>query len=216
MACPGNHDYGLAGNFYTEKSQQLYQDYILGELLGIKKAGRSDVKMEDIYPTVDKINGFMFIGVDSVVGNEDDLLHFASGEVGGDQRKKLAAILTDPAHSDMQKIVYFHHHPFYRNLFKKIALELDDAREVMRLLGGRIDFLCFGHKHVADIWPAEHGIDWIMASGQSTERNERYKFQFREVTIDGSDNSVSMVTFRRDEVKFNKAGKVDLRATVEK
>jgi len=198
LACPGNHDYGLAGNIYTEKSQQLYQDYILGDLLGIKKAGRSDVKMEDIYPTVDKINGFLFVGVDSVVGNEDELLHFASGEVGDAQRKKLAAILTDPVHSDKQKVVYFHHHPFYRNILKKIVLELDDAKEVMRILGGRVDVLCFGHKHVSDVWPAEHGIDWIMASGKSTERNDRYKFQFREVTIDGDDNSVSMVTFRRD------------------
>jgi len=198
LACPGNHDYGLAGNFYTEKSQQRFQDYILADLLGIKKAGRSDVKMEKIYPTVDKINGSLFIGVDSVVGNEDELLHFASGEVGKEQRKKLAAILTDPVHSKKQKIVYLHHHPFYRNILKKIVLELDDAKKVMRILGGRVDFLCFGHKHVSDVWPAEHGIDWILASGKSTERNDRYKFQFREVTIDGDDNNVSIVTFRRD------------------
>ena len=198
LACPGNHDYGLAGNFYTEKSQQLFQDYILADLLGIKKAGRSDVKMEKIYPTVDKINGFLFIGVDSVVSNEEELLHFASGEVGNDQRDKLAAILTDPVHSDKRKVVYFHHHPFYRNILKKIVLELDDAKEVMRILGGRVDFLCFGHKHVSDVWPAEHGIDWILASGKSTERNGLYKFQFQEVTIDGDDNNVSMVTFRRD------------------
>ncbi|MBW1759685.1 MAG: metallophosphoesterase, partial [Deltaproteobacteria bacterium] len=68
LACPGNHDYGPAGNIYTEKSQQLFQDYILGELLNIKKAGDSSVTMEDLYPMQKSSEEVLFIGLDSVVG----------------------------------------------------------------------------------------------------------------------------------------------------
>jgi 3',5'-cyclic AMP phosphodiesterase CpdA len=197
LACPGNHDYGPAGNIYTEKSQQLFQDYILGELLNIKKAGDSSVTMEDLYPMQKSSEEVLFIGLDSVVGNEDELLHFASGEVGKPQRKKLTEILLDPSNTGKKIVVYFHHHPFYRHLFKKLTLEMDDAKEVMRILSTRVDFACFGHKHESDIWTAEHGIDWILASGKTTQRNDLYKFQFREVTIDGDDNDVSMITFKK-------------------
>ena len=198
LACPGNHDYGFAGNFYTEKSQKLFQEHILVNLLNIEKAGENGAKMEDLFPMVNLLEEVLFIGIDSVVGNEEELLHFASGEVGKDQRDALAKILIDPAYKNNKKVVYFHHHPFYRNILKKLVLELDDAKKVMRILGRRVDFLCFGHKHYSDIWTAEHGIDWVLASGKTTERNDLYKFQFREVTIDGDDNNVSMITFRKE------------------
>lgn len=197
LACPGNHDYGPAGNIYTEKSQRLFQNFILGDLLNIEKAGDTDVTMEELYPMEKHSADVLFIGLDSVVGNEEELLHFASGEVGKPQRKKLTKILLDPANTSKKIVVYFHHHPFYRNILKKLVLELDDAKDVMRILGGRVDFVCFGHKHVSDIWTAEHGIDSILASGKTTERNDLYKFQFREVTIDGDDNNVSMITFKK-------------------
>ena len=196
LATPGNHDYGLAGNIYTEKSQQLFQDYILGELIDIPKAKQQGIKMEDIYPMVTIEGDVLFIGLDSVVGNEDEFLHFASGEVGKPQRKELVNILKTNANSGKKVVVYFHHHPFYRNLFKKIVLEMDDAKKVLRILAGLVDFVCFGHKHVSDIWTAEHNIDWILGSGKTTERNDQYKFQYREVRIDGDNNEVSMITFK--------------------
>ena len=198
LPCPGNHDYGPCGNLYTARSQKLFQEYILGELVEIKKAGDQAVTMEDLYPLVKDVANVLFIGLDSVVGNDDDLVHFASGEVGVHQRNKLDAILRKPAHAGKKIVVYFHHHPFYRSFIKKIFLELDDAKEVMNMLGRRTDYVCFGHKHDSDIWTGQHGIDWIMASGKTSERNDLYKFQFREVTIDGDDNNVAMVTFKKD------------------
>ena len=39
LACPGNHDYGPAGNIYTERSQRLFQESILVDLLEIKGEG---------------------------------------------------------------------------------------------------------------------------------------------------------------------------------
>ncbi len=196
LAVPGNHDYGPAGNIYTEKSQQLFQDYILGKLLDIPKAKKESIKMEDLYPMVTVEENVLFIGLDSVVGNENEFLHFASGEVGKPQRKELANILKTNAHSGRKVVVYFHHHPFYRNLFKKIVLEMDDAKEVLRILADLADFVCFGHKHESDIWSASHNIDWILASGKTTEKNDQYKFQYREVRIDGETNEVAMITFK--------------------
>jgi 3',5'-cyclic AMP phosphodiesterase CpdA len=193
LATPGNHDYGFAGNIYTEESQQLFQDYILGDLLNITCAKQPHIKMEDLYPMVDIEGDVLFIGLDSVVGNEDEFLHFASGEVGKPQRKKLAIILK--RNPGRKVVVYFHHHPFCRGFLKKFVMEMDDAQQVMRILSGLVDFVCFGHKHEAEAWMAENNIDWMLASGKTPERNDQYKFQYREVQIDENANKVSMITF---------------------
>ncbi|MCK4454669.1 metallophosphoesterase [candidate division WOR-3 bacterium] len=193
LPTPGNHDYGFAGNIYTEKSQQLFQDYILDELIRFPEASQHGIKMEDIYPMVTIVNNVIFIGLDSVVGNENEFLHFASGEVGELQRRRLAIILK--GNTGKKVVVYFHHHPFYRNSVKKFVMEMDDAKEVFRILAGLVDFVCFGHKHVSDTWLAENNIDWMLASGKTPRRNEQYKFQYREVTINKNSDEVAMITF---------------------
>jgi 3',5'-cyclic AMP phosphodiesterase CpdA len=189
----GNHSYGPFGNIYTEESQQLFQDYILDKLIKLPEASRYGTKMEDLYPMVTIKDNVLFVGLDSVVGNENDFLHFASGEVGEIQREKLAIILR--RNPGRKVVVYFHHHPFYRNGFKKFVMEMDDAKEVLRILAGLVDFVCFGHKHEAETWMAENNIDWMLASGKTPERNDNYKFQYREVEIDKDSNKVSMITF---------------------
>ncbi|KAA3606440.1 MAG: hypothetical protein D8M57_16070 [Candidatus Scalindua sp. AMX11] len=194
LASPGNHDYGPMGNFYTEVSQRNFQNYILCELLGNQEAQKAGVKMEDLYPMVTVVDDVIFIGIDSVVGAEDQFMHFASGEVGDEQREKLKDILRSQKDSGKKIVSFFHHHPFNR----KFVLELDDSKEVMKILTGNVDVLCFGHDHKSEVWSSMHNIDWIFASGKSTRRNKNYKFQFREVAIDGDDNNVAMVTFKRD------------------
>ena len=195
LACPGNHDYGYRGNFYTEKSQAYYQEYILADLLNNKDAQKPGVVMEDLYPMVDKIKDVVFIGVDSVVGNEDQALHFASGEVGEEQRGKLAVILEK--NKGKKIVVYFHHHPFCQEKWiHKITHDIDDSREVMRLLSDQIEMLCFGHEHVPERWNGESGIDWILAAGKTSSLNSMDKLQFREIIIDGDESRVSMVSFR--------------------
>jgi 3',5'-cyclic AMP phosphodiesterase CpdA len=195
LACPGNHDYGFRGNVYTEKSQALYQKYILGELLNNEQARDGNVKMEDLYPMVDEINDVLFIGVDSVVGNENQLLHFASGEVGDEQRKTLAKLLAE--HSGKKIVVYFHHHPFCQEKWThKLTHDIDDSRKVMRLLSSQIDMLCFGHEHKPEIWNGESDIDWILAAGKTSSLNKMGKLQFREVIIDGDHNTISTKSFK--------------------
>lgn len=194
LAAPGNHDYGPMGNIYTEESQMNFRKYILCELLDNQKAKESGVKMEHLYPMVNVVDDVIFIGIDSVVGAEDQFMHFASGEVGDDQREELKKILRNNKDSGKKIVTYFHHHPFNR----KFVMELDDSKEVMKILTANVDVLCFGHDHKSEVWSSMHNIDWIFASGKSTRRNKNYKFQYREVTIDGDDNDVSMVTFKRD------------------
>jgi 3',5'-cyclic AMP phosphodiesterase CpdA len=195
LPAPGNHDYGPCGNFYTEESQAYFQKYILKELIGYAPASDPENSMEKLFPMVTSIDDVVFIGLDSVVGKEDVAMHFASGQVGEEQREHLITILTNPDIVFGKKIVvYFHHHPFYR----KIGLEMDDAKQVLRILANKAHFVCFGHKHKSKEWPAESNIDWIFASGKSTELNPNHKFQFREVRINGENSEVAMITFKHE------------------
>ncbi|MCK5313418.1 MAG: metallophosphoesterase [Desulfobacteraceae bacterium] len=194
LAAPGNHDYGPLGNFYTEESQMFFQKYILGELLGHSEASQDGVTMEKLYPMTTSVDNTLFIGIDSVVGAEDELLHFASGEVGINQRNKLQDILHENRNSGKNIVVYFHHHPFNR----KFVMEMDDAKEVLRLLAGKIDILCFGHDHESEAYNDKHNIDWMLASGKSPKRNRNNKFQFREINIEEDGHSVAMVSFTSD------------------
>lgn len=189
LAVPGNHCMGPFGNIYTEESQRYFQYYIIGDLMNMPLAKGEGVTMEDLYPMITIEGDVLFIGLDSVVGNENEFLHFASGEVGEPQRRKLANILR--RNPGRKVVVYFHHHPFCR----KFVMEMDDARQVLRILAGLVDFVCFGHKHVPDIWMADNNIDWMLASGKTPERNDQYKFQYREVKINEDSNEVSMITF---------------------
>ena len=96
LPTPGNHDYGPCGNIYTEESQAYFQKYMLSELIEYEPAGVPGTTMEDLFPMVTTVGEVVFIGLDSVVGKEDAAMHFASGEVGTEQRQKLIDILTDP------------------------------------------------------------------------------------------------------------------------
>lgn len=200
LPVPGNHDHGKFGNFYSKTSRNHFRNFILGDLLGLEVATDNNVKYCDIFPLTTIIDDVLFIGVDSSIGNfNDELAHFASGEVGEKQRNRIGAILTDEQNKDKKKVIYFHHHPFIRgNTLEGYTMELDDAAEVMQLIAGSIDVCCFGHKHKSEIWSSENNIDWVMASGKTTERNSNYKFQYREITINGNDNEVSKLTFSAD------------------
>jgi len=195
LACPGNHDYGTWGVIYKKKSQEYFKRYILCQLLGYPDniSLREDENCFYPHVTQTKDKKAVFIGVDSVLGNlNDELVHLASGEVGRRQRAKLIDILLDDTYKDKQKVVYFHHHLF--DLSR--VTEMDDAKKVFAILNSRSDVVCFGHDHHSKAWSARDNIDWILASGKSTEKNKHHKFQFREVSMDGDCNEVSMVSFR--------------------
>lgn len=188
LACPGNHDYGCRGNIYTEKSQQLFQKMILGELLKIPEAKEDNIELEDMYPLVREINGIRYIGIDSVVANEDQPFHFASGEVGKRQRGFLEKKINIPF--DGKTVVYLHHHPFYH----MVGLQMDDAQDFLKVIRGKAEILCFGHKHVPAVWMSQHEINWIFAASKTTEENENGCYQYREIDFVKGKPLPSMVT----------------------
>lgn len=192
FAVPGNHDYGFAGNVYTEASQRHFQDHILGNLLSNANARKKNVYLEELYPMVEVVDDVLFLGIDSVVGAENEFAHFASGEVGKKQRANIGTILKN--NTGKKVVAYFHHHPFDR----QFVMEMDDAKEVMQLLSGKVDVLCFGHDHKSDTWTSKDNIDCILASGKTTDRNKDYKFEYREVTIDDDAFHVATVIFKKD------------------
>ena len=193
LPCPGNHDYGKWGMFYNSTSPRYFRRHILQDLLGVPGTrGGAKVPLRGLYPMVTTVGKTVFIGLDSVIGNKTELVSFASGEIGKRQLSKLDQILKLGKHKNKTKVVYLHHHPFVSN----ITMELDDARKLMRVLCGRVDFLCFGHKHVSNIWFDRDYIDCVFASRKTPEKNPNHKFQFRHVTINGDSSSVSMVSFK--------------------
>lgn len=191
LAVPGNHDYGPLGNIYTEKSQALFQEPILCNLLDNKKAQRTGIGMEDLYPMKTIIKNTLFIGVDSVVGAENEFLHFASGEVGEPQREKLNQYIQDNKDPERNTVVYFHHHPFNR----QFVMEMNDASEVLRLLAGKIQVLCFGHDHKSEAYNDKFNIEWMLASGKTTKPNSSNRLQYRKVSLEDGHSGVSLESF---------------------
>ncbi|WP_028862642.1 metallophosphoesterase family protein [Psychromonas aquimarina] len=191
LPTPGNHDYGFKGNFYTEKAQRLFQQYMLDELINYQPAQQPGIKMEHLYPMVTERSNTVFIGVDSVVGNENALLHFASGEVGLEQRDNLQNILFEFKDSDKALVVYFHHHPFDR----QFGMAMDDAKKVLRMLASKVDVVCFGHDHKSEAYNGHSDIDWMLASGKSSKPTAHGKLQFREITLEQDSSSAALISF---------------------
>lgn len=192
LPVPGNHDYGYKGNIYTEASQQYFQEHLLAKLINNTFAQQTNIKMEQLYPLVTEHSDIIYIGLDSVVGNENELLHFASGEVGAKQRENLHKILCDIKKKNKTIVVYFHHHPFDRQW----VMEMDDAKQLLSMLASRVDIVCFGHDHKSHAYNDRLGIDWMLASGKSSKPTSQDKLQFREVTIAQNENAVSLISFK--------------------
>ena len=191
LIVPGNHDCGPAGNIYTEAALKRFEQMILREFLGHKIEGHGE-----FFPHIVESGSIVYIGVDSVIANSDAAMHFASGEVGGPQRKLLRDGLNKYMETEPAKTVvtYFHHHPLDRHR----VMQMDDAKEVMSILSGRTDFLLFGHDHDAESWRDYQGIDWMIASGKTTQTNRRGQYQFTEVSVSGKDqHAVATVSLKR-------------------
>jgi 3',5'-cyclic AMP phosphodiesterase CpdA len=178
LPCPGNHDYGPKGNIYTESAQNRFQQFILRELIGIPKADNDHNIMEEIYPLIHHNEEIVFIGLDTIASIEDGFMHFAAGKVGERQLDVLADFLSKDQ-NDRNVIVYMHHHPFCRAL----GLQMVDAPVLMNILKEKIDLLCFGHKHLPEIWLDSRGINWILAADKTTRLQSSEDFTFYHVEI---------------------------------
>ncbi len=180
--CPGNHDFGAAGNFYSEERAKRFDRYLALPLdqggtfkgdstpvVNVLKDGRSNV---------------MLIALDSNLETNHPF-DFACGKIGESQLCALDTILGRSSSVGMQKILFFHHHPFMRN---DPFMELKDAKELASTVYGRVDLVLFGHKHEMGEWKNRWGTDCILASDNSPGK----KFA-KQITISGTGIKVKAV-----------------------
>jgi 3',5'-cyclic AMP phosphodiesterase CpdA len=189
IAAPGNHDSGPMGNSYEVSARVYFQKYVVAGLMGIKVADTATDLMDQLYPLVHRFDGVTFIGLDSVVGMLDEGMHFARGAVGTKQIAALKDLLD--VKEDNPRVVYLHHHPFDR----KFVLALKDSAALMKVLENRYNLLLFGHKHRSQTWPGGGdtvaGTRVVVASGKTTDVDDRQCFELREARVGAGQVTVS-------------------------
>ena len=170
---PGNHDFGAKGNFYSQERALRFD-----EMLSIPLQQGGTFK-GDSTPVVNLVeegdDHIMLIALDTNL-ETDRIWDFACGEVGKDQLSVLDRIVSDPSNAEMVKLLFFHHHPFIHNHF---LMELKDAQDLMRTIYCKVDILLFGHKHVLGLWEKTNGIQFVLASANSPEKDRA-----REISIE--------------------------------
>jgi 3',5'-cyclic AMP phosphodiesterase CpdA len=184
--CPGNHDFGAAGNFYSHE-RALRFDRLLAEPLDQKGTFTGDATpvvnvLRDASPPI------MLIALDSNLETEHPF-DFACGAIGASQLRALETILADPASAGMVKLLFLHHHPFVVN---DPFMELKDAPAFAKTVYGRLNVLLFGHKHEMKQWEKTWGTAHILASDNSPGKDFA-----KEITIEGTEIRVSPVRIRR-------------------
>lgn len=170
--CPGNHDFGAAGNFYSRERAVRFDEMLSVPLDQGGTFTRDNTPV--VHVLSEQNHDVMLIALDSNL-ETDHFFDFACGEVGGKQLSALDAILSNPSSGRLTKILFLHHHPFIHN---NPFMELTDARELMRTIYGRIDLVFFGHKHESRLWKQYGGISYVLAADNSPGKDFA-----REITV---------------------------------
>lgn len=180
--CPGNHDFGAAGNFYSHE-RALRFDLILAEQLNQGGTFRGD-STPVVNVLRDGSTEIILIALDSNL-ETDHPFDFACGEIGESQLSALNTILEGAPSAGAVKVLFLHHHPFMVN---DPFMQLKDAKTLARTVYGRVDLVLFGHKHEMKQWEKRWGTKHILASDNSPGK------QFaKEITIDETGLSVKAV-----------------------
>jgi 3',5'-cyclic AMP phosphodiesterase CpdA len=176
---PGNHDFGAAGNFFSDERARRFDEYLS---IPLEQGGTF---MGDQTPVVNFLREddtkVMLIALDTNLETAHPF-DFACGQVGELQLAALKAILSASL-PDYVKIVFFHHHPFMHN---NPFMEIKDGRFLMSTTFNRVDVMCFGHKHVSSEWKNMNGIRFVLAAD-----NAPGKDLAREISVMGREVSVS-------------------------
>lgn len=171
--CPGNHDFGAAGNFFSKERAKRFDEMLSGPLHQGGSFFSSGSPVVNVLR--EKENDIMLIALDSNLETSHPF-DFACGEIGESQLGALTAILNNPTTTYMKKIMFFHHHPFiHHNPF----MELKDAKELMRTIYLKVNLLLFGHKHRGGLWPNMNGIEYIVVAENTPGQHNSIK----EITI---------------------------------
>jgi 3',5'-cyclic AMP phosphodiesterase CpdA len=179
---PGNHDFGAAGNFYSHE-RALRFDAMLAQPLG-----QGGTFKGDSTPVVNMLeeNGLkiMLIALDSNLETHHPF-DFACGEIGETQLNALKTILNASLGTEFVNVLFFHHHPFMVN---DPFMELKDAKDLARIVYGKVSLILFGHKHEMSAWERRWGTRYMLASDNSP--GKRYA---KEITIDRTAITVSSI-----------------------
>jgi 3',5'-cyclic AMP phosphodiesterase CpdA len=180
--CPGNHDFGAAGNFYSAERAVRFDDFLA------KPLNQGGTFKGDSTPVVNVLRDggteIMLIALDSNLETEHPF-DFACGEIGELQLRALDTILSTIPGAGTVKVLFFHHHPFMVN---DPFMELKDAKALANVVYGRVDLILFGHKHEMMDWKKRWGTKYILASDNSPGKDFA-----KEITIDGTGISVRAV-----------------------
>ncbi len=156
--CPGNHDYGAMGNFYSRDRAARFDEFT--ESLQIY-AYYFDSGGPVIKTVNDGERNINIVGLDTNL-KTTTAFDFACGKVGDSQLEHLWNFFHTSIRRPDINIVYLHHHPFV-NL--NPMMELVDRRKLMRIIYGRVNVLLFGHRHTEKTWQGERGIQLINSAG---------------------------------------------------
>lgn len=174
VSCPGNHDVGPLGNSFSVAARVYFQQYILGQLMGIPAAAEPNDILDRYYPMVTPLGDATLIGLDSA--HREDYL--ASGRLGAAQLARLDVALNEVAPGN-QVLVYVHHHPFMRGR----SMRMRDGDQLLAAIAGRVELLCFGHRHEWDQLSGEHQVPIICASGKTTKPVPRKGLRYYEFKL---------------------------------
>ncbi|MCD4743527.1 MAG: metallophosphoesterase [Desulfobacteraceae bacterium] len=181
--CPGNHDFGAAGNLYSKSRAKDFDEMLM---VPLQQEGSFYGNNAPVINVISNENDkVMLIALDSNLETSHPF-DFACGKVGEEQLDYLGSILSDPNLSHMIKIVFLHHHPF---IVSSPFMELKDAEKLMRLLYSRVDVLMFGHKHKSKYWENHGGIAHVLAA----ENTSIDSLKVRELSIESGVVTVTKV-----------------------
>jgi 3',5'-cyclic AMP phosphodiesterase CpdA len=174
LACPGNHDYGPAGLFYSPSRGRRFDSDLAARLGTVEPYFTKDEPSVTLLRDRDG-DRVMALGLNGVLETTTPI-DFSCGEVGHRQLAALDATLANPASRAIPKIVYVHFHPF---MHADPTMRLRDADALVRVLEGRIQVLCFGHRHVEGCWSNRAGIPHILAAPAAAETRHVWSISFQ-------------------------------------
>jgi 3',5'-cyclic AMP phosphodiesterase CpdA len=183
--CPGNHDFGAVGSFYSYERAVRFDEMLAK---GLDQGGTFKGDSTPVVNTIQDGNQqIMLIALDSNLETETPF-DFACGEIGESQLKALDTILGTIASAGIVKVLFFHHHPFMHN---NPFMELIDAKALAKTIYNRIDLVLFGHKHEMGEWKNRYGAKYVLASDNSPGKDYA-----KEITIDQQGIAVNPIPIR--------------------
>ncbi len=165
--CPGNHDYGWAGNFYEPERAVRFDKMLtipFGQPGTFSKVVENQVEDPVVTTIKDETATVMLIALNSNLATVWPF-DFACGMIGFEQLLKLDGILGN-ADPDAVKIIFFHHHPWTHG---HPFMRLKDAEDLLSCIYKRVDVVLFGHMHKHAQWKSRCGIPWAVAAPSSPE-----------------------------------------------